>query len=140
MCHPSINIISLPNNFPCVDFSTNYWRHKRERSMAPRFLNVSNICVECLDSLPSRISVFWRVPGTQWIGGWVGLGTGVAVLEKTGNSRSCRDLSHYTSYRSLSLVIIPTALSWLLYVVQRHFIELLRISKKVRMELFVAAS
>ena len=97
MCHPSQQHNFHTEKIPCFYFNITYWRHKRERSMAPCILNFSIIRVECLDSLPSRIFLWWRASGTQWIGVWVGPGAGVGVSEKTGIFRSCQAMSHCAS-------------------------------------------
>jgi hypothetical protein len=59
------------------------WRHMGIEGKTPPFLTSALDGGEWLASRTSRFTPAERVPGTHWIGGWVGSWSGLDAVEKT---------------------------------------------------------
>jgi hypothetical protein len=64
---------------------------------------------------PDRFTPWLKVPGTDWVGGWVGPRTGLDAVAKRRKSVhcACRELNHSRLVRSL--VCVLTQLPRLVY-------------------------
>jgi hypothetical protein len=67
------------------------------------FLNLALVGGEWLASLSSRFTPGDRTPGTHWIGGWVGLRTGVDDVDRDSNSDPSAVLSVVSRYTNCAI-------------------------------------